>query len=85
MDPMRARMASLTDEELQRVVTVEAGDWSAEGLEAAGEELRRRGVVSLSPPPPLPDADPRRPTMRAGIPIGILIVLLLKILLMLLR
>ena len=85
-DPIRQRMAILTKEELLRVVTVEKDDWQPEALEVAQEEIRRRGLIVSTPDslPGVPD-DARRPMYKAGVPIAIILMLLLKLLLHLMR
>ncbi|WP_394841972.1 hypothetical protein LZC95_33465 [Pendulispora brunnea] len=45
-----ARFASMTDEELRRVVTDEREDWLPYALELAEEELTRRQEAALSTP-----------------------------------
>jgi hypothetical protein len=94
-DPIRARMQSLTDDELVRVVTVEAGDWEPEALAAAREEMARReraapdlhrevpGGPTGTPPAPEP-ADRHWPRMKKSLPVTILIVLGLRLLALLL-
>ena len=80
-DPIVARMQSLSDDELMRVVGVERAEWRPEALEVARAELARRGIVSIpDEAPPAPSGDRRRPYLKAGIPIGIIIALLLEVL-----
>lgn len=49
LEVIRGRIAELTDDELRRVVTVEAGDYRKEALDVAWAELRRRGIEAPSP------------------------------------
>jgi hypothetical protein len=46
---IRGRMAALTDDELLRVVTIEAQDYRTEAIDIAWAELRRRGIEAPSP------------------------------------
>ena len=49
LDVIRGRIAAMTDDELLKVVTVEAGDYRKEALDVAWAELRRRGIEAPSP------------------------------------
>jgi hypothetical protein len=93
-DPIRRRMMSLSDEELRRVVTVEADDWQPEAIAIARQEMERRTITAAGPyrgpanqqsGPPAPIADRRRPDKRKGVPLILLMVLLLKVILILAR
>ena len=46
---IRGKMAALTDDELLRVVTIEAQDYRQEAIDLAWAELRRRGIEAPSP------------------------------------
>ena len=46
---VQRNMAALTDEELLRVVTIEAQDYRKEAIDIAWAELRRRGIDAPSP------------------------------------
>ena len=46
---IQGKMAALTDDELLRVVTIEAQDYRNEAIDIAWAELRRRGIDAPSP------------------------------------
>jgi hypothetical protein len=48
---LKQRMASLSDEELLRMVTEDAADYRRDALDFAKAELRSRGVDYSTPPP----------------------------------
>jgi hypothetical protein len=73
-------MSSLTDEELLRVVGVDATDWTPEALEVAHAEVRRRGlIVTVSTRP----VAAKRPPYGKSASVAVVILLLVKVLLML--
>lgn len=93
-DPIRRRMAALSDDELRRVVTVDADDWQPEAITAAREERERRNLKGLTPyrdpsdkrsGPLAPVPDRRRPDVSKGIPLGLVAILLVRVILYLLR
>jgi hypothetical protein len=46
---IRGQMAALTDDELRKVVTIEAQDYRKEAIDIALAELQRRGIEAPSP------------------------------------
>jgi hypothetical protein len=93
-DPIRRRMMSLSDEELERVVGVEADDWQPDAIDVAREERVRRGLGGPAPfrepayrrsGPPAPLADRRRPNVSKGVPLFILAIIVARVLLYLAR
>jgi len=94
-DPIRRRMRSLSDEELRRVMTVDAADWRPEVVDIARQELERRehpnGVDPFRAPSPprgpqeAPLADKRRPNVPKGAPLVLLLLVLARVLMFLMR
>jgi hypothetical protein len=92
-DPVRARMMAMTDDELERVVTVDVDDWQPEAREVARQEMERRNIVGVAPfreaaipRTQVPAAgDRRRPLYPKGVPLFIIALLVLRVMLYLLR
>lgn len=49
LDVIQRNMAALTDDELRRVVTIEAQEYRKEAIDIAWAELRRRGIDAPAP------------------------------------
>ncbi len=78
-----ARMSSLSDDELQRVVTEDRDSWSAEALDVAQLEIKARGLI-VPAQMATPRADHKPPMLKWGAGIGVAL-LALKVILLLLR
>jgi hypothetical protein len=94
LSDIQRRMAGLSDDELRRVVTVDADDWQPEAREEARQEMERRNLVGpdpyrapgnqqLGPSAPLPDR--RRPDVSKGVPLIFFALILVRALIYLLH
>jgi hypothetical protein len=85
LEPIRRRITALGDEELRRVVTVDAADWQPEAIAIAEEELRQRELAqghpyreSAAPVPTTPDQ--QWSYLRRGVPVLFFILVAFRLL-----